>query len=99
MHHWLILALILLGLARAQGAAYPASLFGTCSYTGDPHLTPFPTTPGGISNVYFCSTVGWQILLRNQWVLIAVQVGPSPYVIVDVRVSYLVLTHLTDSFH
>jgi hypothetical protein len=38
--------------------------------------------------VYFCSTIGWQVLLQNQWVLIAVQVGPSPYVIVNVSVIF-----------
>ncbi len=88
MHYWLILASILFGLANAQRIAYLAPLFGTCSYTGDPHLTPFPTSVGGISNVYFCSTIGWQVLLQNQWVLIAVQVGPSPYVIVNVSVIF-----------
>jgi hypothetical protein len=85
MHLWLIFGSILLGLTAAQSVAYYPP-FGTCSYTGDPHLIPFPTTPGQVTNMYFCSTIGWQILLQNQWIFIAVKVGPSPFVILDVSI-------------
>jgi hypothetical protein len=91
MYHWLIIGSILSGLSAAQLIAYPASAFGTCSYTGDPHLIPFPTSPGQVSNMYFCPITGWQIVLQNQWVLIAVQSSTTPYVILDVSISYSVL--------
>ncbi|CAF1156228.1 unnamed protein product [Rotaria sordida] len=61
----------------------PYSLFGKCSYTGDPHLIPFPKFPGQGVNMYFCKHIGWEILLLNKWVLILVKVGPNPYVILD----------------
>jgi len=89
MHHWLIFTSILLGLTAGQDVSYfPYSLFGTCSYTGDPHLQPFPTSPGQITNLYFCQKVGWQILLQNKWVYIVVKVGLSPYVILDVSIVF-----------
>jgi len=86
MYHWLIFTSILLGLIAAQDLSY--SSFGKCSYTGDPHLQPFPTSSGQITNLYFCQKVGWQILLQNKWVYIAVKVGPSPYVILDVSIIF-----------
>jgi hypothetical protein len=88
MYHWLIIGSILSGLSAAQLIAYPASAFGTCSYTGDPHLIPFPTSPGQVSNMYFCPITGWQIVLQNQWVLIAVQSSTTPYVILDYVVFF-----------
>ncbi|CAF3320133.1 unnamed protein product, partial [Rotaria sp. Silwood2] len=33
--------------------------------------------------MYFCKQIGWQILLQNSWVIVFVNVGPSPYVITD----------------
>jgi hypothetical protein len=84
MYHWLIFTSILLGLTAAQDLTY--SSFATCSYTGDPHLQPFPTSSGQITNLYFCPYIGWQILLQNKWVYIVVKVGPSPYVILDVSI-------------
>ncbi|CAF3921312.1 unnamed protein product [Rotaria sp. Silwood2] len=87
MNHWLILTAILLSFTVVQGLQY--SLFGRCSYTGDPHLCPFPSSISSGSNMYFCQHVGWEILLQNQWVLIVVKVGPSPFVIVDFIIIFL----------
>jgi hypothetical protein len=84
MHRWLILVSILLSCTATHGLLY--SLFGKCSYTGDPHLIPFPTAPGQVSNMYFCQRNRWEILLQNKWMYIAVKVSPSPYVILDVSI-------------
>ncbi len=86
MHFWLVLISMLLGFTAAEDISY--SSFGQCSYTGDPHLIPFPSSPNQISNMYWCQKTGWEILLQNQWILIAVQVSSSPYVILDVSTLF-----------
>jgi len=86
MHYWLILSSIVVSLTAAQSLSY--SLFRTCSYTGDPHLIPFPLSADQTSNMYFCPKVGWAVLLQNKWVYIAVKTGPSPYVILDVCITF-----------
>lgn len=51
-----------------------------CSYTGDPHLTPFSQP-----YVYWCQKPGWELLLSNQYVTIYVLVdAASFYAIIDV---------------
>ena len=72
-------------LVMAQGV--PFYTFGRCSYTGDPHLMPFPSIWNQTMNMYFCQKPGWDILLQNRWVLVLVKVGPSPFVILDVSQS------------
>jgi hypothetical protein len=86
MYHWLILGSILLGLSAAQLIAYPGPAFGTCSYTGDPHLIPFPSSSGQASNMYYCQKNRWETVLQNKWVYILAKSGPSPYVVLDVSV-------------
>ncbi|CAF1319327.1 unnamed protein product [Rotaria sordida] len=71
------------GLPSLNTQALSYSLFGKCTYTGDPHLMPFPKFPGQVVNMHFCQYTGWEILLLNKWVLILVKVGPNPYVILD----------------
>lgn len=69
---------------HAQELVAAPFVFGRCSYTGDPHLVPFPRNSTLTSNMYFCQRPGWDILLRNRWILVLVNVGPSPYVILNV---------------
>lgn len=82
MKHWIIIFAIIFGFAKSEDLL--VNLFGRCSYTGDPHLIPFSSSPNQPSNTYFCHQNHWEILLQNQWVLVVVYVGPSPYVILDV---------------
>ncbi|CAF3636887.1 unnamed protein product [Rotaria socialis] len=85
MNRWFILASILIDFAACQAPAQAALLssFGQCSYTGDPHLIPFPTGVNQPVNMYFCNKSQWEVLLQNKWILVIVKAGPSPFVIVD----------------
>lgn len=74
----------------AMGQTVPYYTFGRCSYTGDPHLMPFPSIWNQTMNMYFCQKPGWEVLLQNKWVLVLVKVGPSPFVILDVKRSQII---------
>jgi hypothetical protein len=95
----LVISLVLLGsiVLQARAAAIPivsaptipqACQLGKCSYTGDPHLTPFPSAYGQPQHQYWCQHPGWELLLANPYVRIYVLVGPSPYVILDYIVIF-----------
>ena len=75
-------------LVGTQGIRYFS--YGRCSYTGDPHLIPFPSIWNQTMNMYYCQKPGWDILVQNKWIFVFVKVGPSPYVILDVRHFFLI---------
>jgi hypothetical protein len=87
MHRCFILASILFGFTTViHGQGIPYTSFGKCSYTGDPHLIPFPSSSGQASNMYYCQKNRWETVLQNKWVYILAKSGPSPYVVLDVSV-------------
>jgi hypothetical protein len=81
-----ILVLLIVGTALqpSEALAKKHCLYGVCSYTGDPHLTPYPTSYGGPQDQYLCQTPGWEVLSSNAKVSIYVFVGASPFWILDV---------------
>ncbi|CAF1420483.1 unnamed protein product [Rotaria magnacalcarata] len=81
MNRWFILASILIGFAAGQVTLFGS--FGQCSYTGDPHLIPFPTGVNQPVKMYYCNKNQWEVLLQNKWIMVIVKAGPSPFVILD----------------
>jgi hypothetical protein len=85
-----ILVLLILGVAfeTSEALAKKPCLYGVCSYTGDPHLVPYPSAYGQPQKGFICKNVGWEVLTSNIHVSIYVLVGPGlAYNIIDV--SYL----------
>ena len=85
-----IVVLLILGvsLEPSEALAKKPCLYGVCSYTGDPHLVPYPSAYGQPQKGFICKHVGWEVLTSNAKVSIYVLVGPGPaYNIIDVRLS------------
>ena len=61
----------------SQGCGY-----ALCTYSGDPHLTPFSEP----QRQYLCTKPGWELLLSNEYVTIYVLVGDAArhFSIIDV---------------
>ena len=55
-----------------------------CAYVGDPHLLPFSQP----STQYYCGTVGWELLVSNQYITLHVLVSQYPYLIIDVQIMF-----------
>lgn len=67
-----------------------------CQYYNDPHLIPFPSSPGGYQGQYICRNNCTEIMLRNDFVEIFVTADPAgDYPIV--QVSYVRSDHLNCS--
>lgn len=88
----IFISFVILAIASQSYAGLSKKLcpFTKCSYTGDPHLTPFPATYNGPQNQYMCSNVGWDLVVANPFIQVYAFVGPAPYWILDV--SYFLMT-------
>ncbi|CAF3707908.1 unnamed protein product [Rotaria socialis] len=80
--------MLLLTLFLAYFQPMEPSYYGQCSYTGDPHLVPFPSKYGGVQTTYWCQTTGWELLINNSFVSISVLVGPNPYLITEYVLTF-----------
>ena len=81
-----VIAFLMVGSAfvPTEAMAKTRCLYGKCSYVGDPHLIPFPSSYGAPQNQYWCQKPGWETFVSNAYVSIYVLVGASPYWILDV---------------
>jgi hypothetical protein len=86
-----VIAFLMVGSAfvPTEAMAKKRCLYGKCSYVGDPHLIPFPSSYGAPQNQYWCQKPGWETFVSNAYVSIYVLVGASPYWILDVSCSIL----------
>lgn len=80
----LVLLIVAAVFQPTETLAKKRCLYGVCSYTGDPHLTPYSTSYGGPQDQYLCQTPGWEVLSSNAKLSIYVFIGAAPYWILDV---------------
>lgn len=87
------LGFVLLFLLLTDGTSSQSKNTGKCSYFGEPHLLPFPTTPGQTVNQYVCRPKDAEILVKNNFLTIEVTTsthGNHPIVEVDHSDNFII---------
>lgn len=87
------LGFVLLCLLLTDGASGQSKHTGKCSYFGEPHLLPFPTTPGQTVNQYVCRPGEPEVLVKNKLLTIEVTTSTSgnhPIVEVDHSDNFII---------